>query len=100
VLPYREIDQSGVLMTAIAFDKPIIASRIGGLAETIQDGVHGRLFPAGDVPALTAALQEILAHPERRRYMGKAVRELRESISWENSADRTMKMYEQFLSGS
>jgi glycosyltransferase involved in cell wall biosynthesis len=100
VLPYREIDQSGVLMTAIAFDKPIIASRIGGLAETIQDGVHGRLFPAGDVPALTAALEEVLSHPERRRDMEKAVRELRESISWENSADRTIDVYEQLLSGS
>jgi glycosyltransferase involved in cell wall biosynthesis len=100
VLPYREIDQSGVLMTAIAFDKPIIASRVGGLAETIQDGLHGRLFPAGDVPALTAALEEILGHPERRRDMEKAVRELRESISWENSADRTIDVYKQLLSGS
>lgn len=100
VLPYREIDQSGVLMTAIAFEKPIIASRIGGLAETIQDGIHGRLFPVGDVPALTAALEEVLSHPERRREMEKAVRELRESISWENSADRTVDVYEQLLSGS
>jgi glycosyltransferase involved in cell wall biosynthesis len=100
VLPYREIDQSGVLMTAIAFDKPIVASRVGGLAETIKDGVHGRLFPAGDVPALTAALEEILGHPERRRDMEKSVRELRESISWENSADRTIDLYEQLLSGS
>ena len=87
-------------MTAIAFDKPIIASRIGGLAETIQDGIHGRLFPAGDVAALTAALEEVLGHPERRRDMEKAVRDLRESISWENSADRTIDVYEQLLSGS
>ena len=43
VLPYRDIDQSGVLMTAIAFEKPIVASRIGGIPEVIQDGVHGRL---------------------------------------------------------
>ena len=100
VLPYRKIDQSGVLMTAIAFDKPIIASCVGGLAETIQDNVHGRLFPAGDVPALTAALEEILGQPELRRDMEKAVRGLRESISWENSADRTIDVYEQLLACS
>jgi glycosyltransferase involved in cell wall biosynthesis len=97
-LPYREIDQSGVLMTAIGFDKPIIASRVGGLAETIQDNVHGRLFPAGDVPALTAALEDMLGQPERRREMEKAVRKLRESLSWEKSAERTFEVYEQLQS--
>jgi glycosyltransferase involved in cell wall biosynthesis len=100
VLPYRKIDQSGVLMTAIAFDKPIIASRLGGLAETIQDNVHGRLFPAGDVSALTAALQEMLGQSERRSEMENAVRELRGSLSWENSAARTIKVYKQLQSCS
>jgi len=99
-LPYREIDQSGVLMTAIGFDKPIIASRVGGFAETIQDNVHGRLFPARDVPALTAALEEILGQPERRSEMEKAVRKLRESLSWEKSAERTFEVYEQLQSSS
>ena len=94
-LPYREIDQSGVLMTAIAFAKPIIASRVGGLAETIEDHRHGRLVPAGDVPALTAALEDVLGHPERRRAMESAVGELRESLSWENSAHRTMDVYQE-----
>ena len=46
-LPYREIDQSGVLMTAIAFGKPIVASRIGGIPEVIRDGVHGCLVEVG-----------------------------------------------------
>jgi glycosyltransferase involved in cell wall biosynthesis len=82
------------LMTAIGFDKPIIASRVGGLAETIQDNVHGRLFPAGDVPALTAALEEMLGQPERRSEMEKAVRDLREGLSWENSAACTISAYQ------
>ncbi len=99
-LPYRKIDQSGVLMTAIGFDKPIIASRVGGLAETIQDNVHGRLFPAGDVPALSAALEDMLGQPERRRHMEQAVKKLRESLSWEKSAERTFAVYEQLLSGT
>lgn len=98
VLPYRKIDQSGVLMTAIAFDKPIVAARVGGLAETIQDAVHGRLFPPGDVPALTAALADILGQPERQRDMENAVRELRGSVSWEHSAGRTIEVYTRLLS--
>ena len=38
VLPYRRADQSSVLMTALAFDKPVVATRVGGLAEVLQDG--------------------------------------------------------------
>jgi glycosyltransferase involved in cell wall biosynthesis len=96
-LPYREIDQSGVLMTAIAFAKPIIASRIGGLAETIEDHRHGRLFPAGDVPALTAVLEDMLGHPGRRGAMEIAVGALRETLSWEKSAYRTIDVYQEVL---
>ena len=36
--------------------KPVIASRRGGLAEIVEDGVSGAVFPAGDVPALEEAL--------------------------------------------
>lgn len=98
VLPYREIDQSGVLMTAIAFDKPVIASAIGGFAETLHDGVQGRLFPAGDVPALANALADVLRAPERRRGMEGEMRKLRQNFSWENSARCTMEIYARALS--
>lgn len=45
VIPYRLIDQSGVLMAALAFGKPIVASRVGGFTEIITDGLHGFLVP-------------------------------------------------------
>ena len=61
VFPYREIEASGVLSYAIANGRPIIASRLGSFAEMLVDGIHGRLVPAGDVPALTTALAALLA---------------------------------------
>ena len=72
VLPYRSIDQSGVLMTAVAFGKAIVASRIGGIPDVIEDGVHGLLVKPGDSQDLAQALQNLLTNPARRRSMEEA----------------------------
>ncbi len=60
VLPYREIDASGVLSLAIAHGRPIIASRIGGFAEILEDGAHGLLVPPDNPDALADALARLL----------------------------------------
>jgi glycosyltransferase involved in cell wall biosynthesis len=97
-LPYREIDQSGVLMTAVAFGKPIVASRIGGIPEVIRDGVHGRLVEVGDVNGLATALGKLLLDPEQRERMQKALALLcTGSLAWENCASRTISLYKHVL---
>src|SRR5947208_2892828 len=68
VLPYREIDQSGVLYTALAFGKPIIASAVGGFSEI--DAL--RLVPPGDAAALAEAIADLLARPEERDRLAAA----------------------------
>ena len=60
VLPYREIDQSGVLFTALAFGKPLLLSDVGGFPEIAATGA-ARSFPAGDVGALHERLRELIA---------------------------------------
>jgi len=94
-LPYRAIDQSGVLMTAVAFGKAIVASRTGGFPEVIRDGVQGILVAPGNVLELAAALQDLLANPARRQAMEQATRHLaRTELSWTNSAQKTVAIYE------
>jgi glycosyltransferase involved in cell wall biosynthesis len=94
-LPYRAIDQSGVLMTAVAFGKAIVASRTGGFPEVIRDGVQGILVSPGNVLELAAALQDLLANPARRQAMEQATRHLaRTELSWSNSAQKTVAVYE------
>src|SRR5215208_4761751 len=66
VLPYREIDQSGVLFTALAFGKPLLLSSVGGFPEIAETGA-AELFAAGDRAALHIALQRLLADPARRQ---------------------------------
>ncbi len=62
VLPYREIDQSGVLFTALAFGRPLLLSAVGGFPELAEQGAAALVTP-GDAPALAAELRRLLADP-------------------------------------
>jgi len=62
-----------VLMEALASRTPVVATRIMGVPELVQDGVAGRLVPPADVDALAAALRDMAAlSPQERRAMGEA----------------------------
>ena len=60
VLPYRNIEQSGVLYTALAFGRPLVLSSVGGFPEIAERGA-ARLVPPEDPEALAEALTELLA---------------------------------------
>jgi len=94
VFPYREIDSSGVLMTAIAAGCPIVASRLGGFAELLEEGHSALLFTPGDDSALACALSEILTAPELREKLAGGVRRLRDATpDWPSIGRRTAALY-------
>lgn len=73
----REGDEEGqsvVLLEAQASGLPVIASRVGGMPETMLDGVSGLLVPPRDPEALAAALRQLAGDPDRCRRMGLAGR--------------------------
>ena len=72
VLPYLAASQSAVLARALGYARAVIASRVGGLAEMVQDGVTGRLVAPNDVPELSRALVELLDDPARAAELGAA----------------------------
>jgi glycosyltransferase involved in cell wall biosynthesis len=97
VLPYREIDQSGVLFTALAFDKPLLLSDVGGFPEVAAAGA-ARTFPAGDVRALREALGELLGDPDARSALADRARTAVDGpYSWDEIGRRTLALYEQLL---
>jgi len=59
---------------AMAFEKPVVATRIGGIPEVVEDGVTGLLVPARNPEALSRALLQLLEDPALRRRMGSAGR--------------------------
>jgi len=94
VLPYRRIYQSGVLLMAWSYARPVVASSIGGLAEEVWHGETGLLVPADDPAALAGALSELLADRSRAEAMGAAGRRLVEQkFAWDKIAARTADLY-------
>ena len=63
-----------VLMEALAARVPVVATRIAGVGELVEDGVSGLLVPPGDAAALRDALARLLADPALRARMGEAGR--------------------------
>jgi D-inositol-3-phosphate glycosyltransferase len=59
-----------VALEAMACGSPVIASRVGGLATTVRDGVTGFLVPEGDVAALAERIGAVLSDPVIRRRLG------------------------------
>jgi len=98
VLPYREIDQSGVLFTALAFGKPLLLSDVGGFPEVAATGA-ARTVPAGDPVALHEALQELLGDPAALAAMAARAREAAQGqYGWGTIATRTLDLYRSLLS--
>ncbi|MGA8364745.1 MAG: glycosyltransferase family 4 protein [Solirubrobacteraceae bacterium] len=98
VLPYREIDQSGVLFTALAFGKPLLLSDVGGFPEVAATGA-ARTFPAGDIPALHAALRELLSASAARATMTERANAAASGpYSWDEIARRTLGLYHSLTS--
>jgi glycosyltransferase involved in cell wall biosynthesis len=74
VLSSRYEGMPNVVLEALACGLPIVAFDCPhGVSEIVQDGVNGRLLPAEDVPALTAALVEVLRDDGLRRRMRVAI---------------------------
>lgn len=63
-----------VLMEAMAARRPVVATRIAGIPELVDDGVSGRIVPPGDAAALAQAVCDILSAPDCAARMGAAGR--------------------------
>lgn len=99
-LPYREIEQSGVLYTGLAFAKPMILSDVGGFAEVARRHGAARLVPPGDVDGLAAALAELVAdRAERERLAAAAAASVEGDLGWDAIAARTLELYARLGAG-
>jgi glycosyltransferase involved in cell wall biosynthesis len=100
VLPYREVEQSGVLFTALAFSSPLLITAVGGFTEVAEEGA-ARLVPPGDAGALRAALLELLDDEEARSALSEAARRAAGGpYSWDRAAELTVDLYRAFMEGS
>lgn len=99
-LPYRHIDQSGVLLLMMGCGKPVVASNIGGFPEVVHDQQTGLLVPPDNPGELAEALLRCLREPEWAQGIGQAAKlDVRSRFSWDSIAKQTHDFYQDVIHG-
>lgn len=103
VLPYRESSKlkllgnlrgtSGALSWAVACGRGVITSDARSFAEEVSHG-NGMIFPQGNVAALSAALNEVCAVPERATQWAAQARVLGQQRVWSQTAERFRQLFQ------
>ena len=82
--PYRDIEQSGAVTTALALGVPVVGYNVGGLPELIQNDYNGILVERDNIPELGLAVMRILNN--NPIVMHKNCRQSMKNNSWEKNA--------------
>lgn len=89
------------VLEANACERPVVATRVGGVPRYVTEGENGLLADGGDVQGFARTIDELLNQPERARDMGQAGRRrILERHSWRKSAEKLLALYETLLSTS
>jgi len=98
-LPYEAASQSGVLLLAYGFGRPVIVYPVGGLAESVIDGETGWVCARADADALVSTLAASIdaGWPESRRRGEAGARLAAERFAWPAIARRTGDLYREVL---
>ena len=89
-----------VVLEAMARGLPIVATRVGGISDTVQHGVNGFIAPVRGVSEIAAALETLVNNPVLRERMGEASLARSRKFSVDRMVDQTVAFYEQVISGA
>jgi len=95
VLPYTNAEQSGVLNLLLPYQKPIIASDVGGLGETLIS--TGVLVPIGDANKLSLAVEKLITDEDHYKEISENYYNLQSELSLDRVAKLTNSIYEKLL---
>jgi glycosyltransferase involved in cell wall biosynthesis len=97
VMPSRAEGLGSAALLAMAHGVPVVASRVGGLPEIVNDQQSGWLVPAGEASAVADAIKAAASDHERLRRFGAAARERARLFSSDIMVQRTESLYHRLL---
>ncbi len=99
---YRAPELLGLtLLESLACGTPVIATRVGGMPEVVEDGVTGFLVPPNDARALAERIRWMKDHPTEARRMGERGRHrILQQFTWESVARRALDVYHHVLTSA
>jgi len=94
--PYLNSTQSGALQVAYTFGRPVIATKVGGLPEAVEDGKSGLLVSPFSPDELAQAILKLIKDPGLARQMGTYAKHLSDTkFSWDSIALKMLSIYRQ-----
>jgi glycosyltransferase involved in cell wall biosynthesis len=92
VLPYRRLDSSGVLATAIGYRRPVVVTDVGSLGEIVREFRAGEVVPPGDAEALAQATARLL-QPKRLAAAYDGAQRAAAELTWAASGAAHDRLY-------
>jgi glycosyltransferase involved in cell wall biosynthesis len=86
-------------LDAMAAGLPVVATRVGGIPEIVEDGVSGILVPPRDPAALAAAMVRLAGDAGLRARLGEAGKVRAREFSADRTEERTRALYDEVLGG-
>lgn len=93
VLPYESATQSGIVQIAYSFEKPVVATQVGGLPDVVTDGVTGYLVPPKDPAALAQAVIRYFDEHKSAAF-SEGVRAEADRYSWDRMNEVVLRLTE------
>ncbi|MDN3515536.1 MAG: glycosyltransferase family 4 protein [Candidatus Brocadia sp.] len=98
VLPYRRIYQSGVLLMAMSYGIPVIASDLPGMKEVVKNEENGLLFPVDDHEILARTMARLINNVSFAKRLGQKGQDyVRIYHDWDTIGMKTTNFYKQVM---
>lgn len=97
VCPYKDATQSGVVASSFALAKPVLATNVGGLCESVNDSITGRLVAPNNVQQLASVIIDMVNNPMQVKVYTEHIKRIfgEGENSWSTIAYKYLKFYEQ-----
>lgn len=86
-----------VVVEAMAAGLPVVASRVGGIPDVVEEGYNGYTFKVGDIDALCEGVESIAVTRNRIQEMGRNARAFAETQTWDFMMDEVIEHYERLI---
>jgi glycosyltransferase involved in cell wall biosynthesis len=97
VLPYRKIESSGVLATALGHGRPVVVTAVGSLGDTVREFGAGMVAHPNDPTSIAASCVALLQSDEALANAVRGTETARKTLTWERSAEAHEQVYEELL---
>jgi glycosyltransferase involved in cell wall biosynthesis len=93
VIPYIEASQSGPLHLAYTWGRPVVASSVGAIPESLRHGMEGLLVPPNDPRALAVGMIKVLRNTDLARNLGRSARiKAEKELNWEGDISEKVRI--------